>query len=172
MEDTPIRQTRRKGFSLVELMITIAVLVILISLAAPHFSTLVENHRTSSTTNALASALNLARSEAVRRGLDAAVCPDGNDWEDGWETRVYAMDEDPSDCGQGTVLQHWAGPASTIQVAANGPLAFDALGAQSSPEPTDATMRIWPQGCSGERARSLHVEPGGRVSTRPDNCPE
>ncbi|WP_018649176.1 MULTISPECIES: GspH/FimT family pseudopilin [unclassified Thioalkalivibrio] len=172
MEDSAIRQTRRKGFSLVELMITITALVILISLAIPHFSTHVENHRTSATTNELVNALNLARSEAVRRGRPAAVCPDGNDWEGGWEARVFAVDEDPNDCSQGTAMRQWSGPASPIRLAANGSLAFDALGAQSSPEPTDAAIRVWPQGCNGERARSLHVEPGGRVSTQPDSCPE
>ena len=52
---------------MVELMVTLAVLAILLSLAAPSFSSLLASTRMSSQTNEFMGALNLARSEAVRR---------------------------------------------------------------------------------------------------------
>ena len=56
-----------RGLTLVELMVTLAVLAILLSLAAPSFSSLLASTRMSSQTNEFMGALNLARSEAVRR---------------------------------------------------------------------------------------------------------
>lgn len=56
-----------RGLTLVELMVTLAVLAILLSLAAPSFSSLLASTRMSSQTNEFMGTLNLARSEAVRR---------------------------------------------------------------------------------------------------------
>jgi type IV fimbrial biogenesis protein FimT len=84
------------GFTLVELMITVAIVGILAAIAAPSFQDMLNQTRASSLANELAASLNLARSEAIKRGTQVTVCKSGNitaasptcsttaSWQDGW----------------------------------------------------------------------------------------
>jgi type IV fimbrial biogenesis protein FimT len=79
-----------KGITLIELMITIAIAGILISLAAPNFRASVQNNRMVTEVNDLHASLNLGRSEAIKRNSDVTICASNNgkictgDWKDGW----------------------------------------------------------------------------------------
>lgn len=84
--------TRSKGFTLIEMMVVIALLAIMASVAVPAYQNLIQNNRLSSTTNALLTGLQLARSEAVTKrssitvcGANAAQsdCADSTDWGNG-----------------------------------------------------------------------------------------
>jgi type IV fimbrial biogenesis protein FimT len=80
------------GFSLIELLVTLAVLAIGLALAIPSFSELVKNNKVTNTSNNLVRALQLARSEAAKRNTrvaicrsrDQAQCKTGTGWADGW----------------------------------------------------------------------------------------
>ena len=81
------------GFSLVELMITIAIVAILVALAFPSFEDSLRNNRVTSTTNELIASLSLARMEALRNPGGAFICTSsdgatcsgsGGSWNDGW----------------------------------------------------------------------------------------
>lgn len=87
------------GFTLVELMVTVAVLAILITLAVPSFRDLLSNSRSATLTNELVFSLKLARSESIKRGLRTEVCPrttanaatcsaSADDWSNGWVVRI------------------------------------------------------------------------------------
>jgi type IV fimbrial biogenesis protein FimT len=60
-------QRSRQGFSVIELMIGLVVLVILVSIGAPAFSTFLNNNQIRTATNAIQTGLQLARAEAVSR---------------------------------------------------------------------------------------------------------
>lgn len=83
---------RARGVSLIELMITVAILAILAMVAVPSFVTTLQGARISNGVNAMVGDLQLARSEAIQRGLPVTVCAssDGNacsqrnTWQDGW----------------------------------------------------------------------------------------
>lgn len=66
-----------RGFTLVELMITVIVLGILTTLAVPSFTDVLNASRLSGQTNELVSALHVARSEAVRRNSNVVFCRTG-----------------------------------------------------------------------------------------------
>jgi len=97
-QNTPYQQ----GFTLIEVLITVAIASILLSLAAPSFSTMVKNNRISASVSEFAGFLYLARSEAIKRGTNVTVCKSSNgsscattgNWDQGW-----IIFEDPNDNG-------------------------------------------------------------------------
>jgi len=88
---------RQRGFTLVELMISIALLGLLMALAAPSFSTWIRNSQVRSMSQTLANGVRVAQSEAVRRnrqvvffltnaqpGLAATAAENGVNWVIRW----------------------------------------------------------------------------------------
>ena len=81
-----------KGFTLVELMVTLTIAAILLTMAVPSFSEFVKNNRLVTQTNDLVTTLNLARSEAIKRGDRVTVCKSSDQlscsgsgsWDQGW----------------------------------------------------------------------------------------
>lgn len=79
-----------KGFTIIELMITLAVATILLGLAAPSFNDIIKDSRLTTQINGLSASLNLARSEAIKRSLTVTVCKSANgtacggEWQQGW----------------------------------------------------------------------------------------
>jgi len=69
---------RSNGFTLVELMVALAVAGFLVAMAAPSFESAINGSRLSGGVNELASALQLARAEAVRRNRRATLCRSEN----------------------------------------------------------------------------------------------
>lgn len=65
---------RGRGFTLVELMVTVAVVAILSAVAVPVMTGLINNSRLSGMTGEVVSAVQLARSEAVRRNARVQLC--------------------------------------------------------------------------------------------------
>lgn len=79
------------GFTVIELVVTLAVALTLISLAFPSFRTLTQNSRMAAQVNDLIADLNYARSEAIKRrtavtictSSDGATCSVAGNWKDG-----------------------------------------------------------------------------------------
>jgi len=65
---------RQAGFTLVELMVTLAVAVILTVIAVPSFRNITLSNRLTTTANALVGAIDTARMEAVKRNASTQVC--------------------------------------------------------------------------------------------------
>lgn len=83
------------GFTLLELIITIAIVGILVGVAIPSFTSIITSNRLTAYANELVTTLNLARNEAVKRGISVTVRKvddnsftnkgAGANWEDGWD---------------------------------------------------------------------------------------
>jgi type IV fimbrial biogenesis protein FimT len=85
----------QRGFTLIEVLIVIALIGVLLALAAPSFSTFTASQRVKTASFDLYAALSFARSEAIKRRQTVTVAPvAGNDWATGW-TVVAAGVADP-----------------------------------------------------------------------------
>jgi len=79
-----------RGFTLLELMVTVAVGGVLLTLGVPSFVDVVRNNRAATNVNELTTAFSIARSESIRRGWNVSVCRSSNGatcsgaWSDGW----------------------------------------------------------------------------------------
>lgn len=116
------RPRRPHGFTLIELMVTLAIAAILMFLAAPSFVSYQRNTQLTSAANTLLAAINAARGEAMKRGMSAMVVPtnNGSDWTTGW---VVFVDKNNSrtytDTGDNTVLTQAKVP-SGISISGSG----------------------------------------------------
>jgi type IV fimbrial biogenesis protein FimT len=72
------------GFTLIELMVTIAIAAILATLAAPSFREYIVSQRIKNASFDLITALTLTRSEAITRNADVDLLRTGTDWANGW----------------------------------------------------------------------------------------
>ena len=73
-----------QGFTLVEMIIAVAIAAIVLGMGVPGFQQLIRANRTVTEVNRLVTALSLARSEAVKRNATVAMRPSGVNWENGW----------------------------------------------------------------------------------------
>lgn len=66
------------GFTLIELVVTLVVAAVIVAWGLPSFKNLIISNRLVSQTNDLIGSLNLARSEAIKRGSTVSVCKSKN----------------------------------------------------------------------------------------------
>lgn len=78
------------GFTLVELLVTMAVLTIVISVGVPMYGSFTQGSAVSSRTSELVADLNLARSEAVSLRTTVRLAASGGVWTNGWQVSNVA----------------------------------------------------------------------------------
>jgi len=108
---------RQRGMSLIELLVSVAILAILAAIGIPSFQQWVRNSRIRSTAESIQNGLRLARSEAAQRGANVRFefLANGNaDW------RVCALNGAANCSGAGaTVIQQYTSGASNNVVRLN-----------------------------------------------------
>ena len=84
---THVKGRSATGFTLIELMVTIAIAAILATLAAPSFREYIVSQRIKNASFDLFTALTLARSEAITRNADVDLLRTGTTWAGGWTVK-------------------------------------------------------------------------------------
>ena len=158
------------GFTLLELIVTIAVAAILLGWGIPSFNNLVASNRITAASNSMAGLLNFARSEAVRRGEPVWISPTSNDdWQQGVSAWINRG-------GEREVLRVTAPPPRGVALFGPGvtpaspQFGFDAAGYAINDNAYSLTLC---SARSGITPRDFHVNSGGQVRAtyNQDSCP-
>ncbi|MBS1169427.1 MAG: prepilin-type N-terminal cleavage/methylation protein [Burkholderiaceae bacterium] len=89
MNAHPTTRQAARGFTAIELMITVVIAAVLLSIGIPSFRSLIDNQRITTAVNDLYAAILLARAEAVQRGGRVDLAPlDGTNWQKGYAVFV------------------------------------------------------------------------------------
>jgi type IV fimbrial biogenesis protein FimT len=135
------------GFTLIELMVTVAVAAILMTVAVPSLTTFLRNAELTTRVNSLLASINAARSEAMKRGRDAVIIPlDGSNWNTGMIAFVDVNGNRTYELGTDTLIYEKAEPLpSYLTITANNSpnasppyIRFDAHG---YPKPVSSDLR-------------------------------
>ncbi len=70
---------KEQGFSLVQIMIALAIMGILGAIALPSFQTQIADNKTETKSKEVVNGIKLARSEAMKRGIPVSICPSNAD---------------------------------------------------------------------------------------------
>lgn len=144
------------GFTLIELMTTIAIAAILLAIAAPSFQTYRANQQVKSTTADLVFAFNFARSEAVKRNVSVTVSSTGG-WVSGWSVQVGS-----------TLLRNYAAqPGVTIDASPNVAPIFGNDGRLTT---AAQSFTITPIAADGVSPRCVKILNSGKSTNRMGSC--
>ncbi len=142
------------GFTLLELMIAIAVLAIIVALGAPSFASVMRDNRSLSTANELVGAMQFARSEALRRRVNITVTAPGNNWNQGWSVAAG-----------GVTIRQWDAPGNALVVTGNA-VTFLSTGRASAA----VTLSVRPNGCTNNQRRQVSINATGSVRVERIAC--
>ncbi|MBF0339650.1 MAG: GspH/FimT family pseudopilin [Magnetococcales bacterium] len=80
----------KRGFTLVEMLISLAIVAILVTLGLPYMQDMVLNQQVKNAISDLQFSLLHARSEAIKRNANVSVIPTGGNWQNGWTVQFGA----------------------------------------------------------------------------------
>ena len=146
---------RQSGFTLIELVVVVALIAVVAGFAIPNFSSLMDRNRVTSVTNSSLGMLNYARNEAIRRGEPVTVTAAGNTMTATLTDATVVRQNEPAEGGV-TIS------AGTVQFLGSG-LTAQALGTQ-----TLFTICGVKASSAGQQ---IAVGAGGRTSSTEVNCP-
>ena len=116
---TPDIAGPERGFTLVELMVTLAVAVVLLSTAVPSLRTFTLRNQMATSQSAFMGTLAYARTEAARRGTAVFIVamaggPAGNEYANGWDVFADADADGVFGAGDGASLRHYEAPPASL----------------------------------------------------------
>jgi len=166
------------GFTLIELMVVLAVAAILQTLAAPALSGMVNSMRLTAAVNSLFTSLLLARSEAIKRNARAVVCKSASGdaciatggWEQGWIVFHDANNNAKRDAGE-VIVSHQQAMQPPVRLNGNSPLAsyvsFTPMGqtAYASGAFQAGTLTVCLESSEAQEARQIVISSTGRPRT-------
>lgn len=172
------------GFTLIELMVGVAIMAVLLMVGVPSFQSAVASSRLTTSTNDVVSALALARTEAIRRGTRVTVCKSANatacvtsgNWSQGW---IIFIDTTRStanatvDSGEVILASQAATTGNIVMVGSTGVPNFVSFASDGQAKLMNGTsqagtLRVCstaPALSDARRARDIAITASGRVTT-------
>lgn len=109
-----------KGFTLIELMITVAIMSIMLTIGLPSFQSIIASSRLTSSANAMVSALQLARFEALKQHKTVTISKREDEWQDGWDVFIDPNENGVFESGSDEKLVSYDKLSSAVSVTGNG----------------------------------------------------
>ena len=172
---TPLTSGGRRslrGFTIIELMVALAVAAVLITIGLPAFNGFLGQQRLTTYTNDLISGIAYARSEAAKLGgvvsVQALTTDNNNEWGGGY----CIVAGNPGNCN-GTPLRRVAAPTAVTLDAIGGLEAIYTLSFNSRGLLVGAAggaIQICSTDVSVENGRTLNVTPVGRTMAQELTC--
>ena len=157
------KRRRASGFTVIEMLIALAVLGVVVSIGVPSFQNLVLSTRVKGGASDIYGALVLARSEALKRNANVTLTPVSGDWANGWQIAAGAtvlathgaVSNLRVDCPAGTAC------SQTLTYGRNGRLTSGGISLVVDVR-TPSTPRRVPMRC-------VNIDLSGRVNVTTDN---
>ncbi len=147
---------RQAGFSLIEIMVVVAVMVVLAGVGVPAMQEMVVNQRIKTTTSDLFSSILRARSEAIKRNTDVSMTPSAS-WNTGWTI--------PSpNAGEPALLNLSTRSSIVVAGPANG-ITFSSAGRLKGTG--NVTFNV---SSTKGTPRCITIDLGGRPNVQPHSC--
>ena len=185
---------KQKAFTLIELMVTVSILAIVMALAIPSFKSSVANNRSVGAGGELVTALNFARTEAIKRGTYVSVCASSTgdtstptclaagNWAKGWLVFVDTTTSDNGTVGVGTVLRYWKDVPTNAVVTAETKastrvnvsyIRFTSMGvlAKAPNDLDERELNVSLTWCKGQQKSQITVGLAGLITSKKVNCP-
>jgi type IV fimbrial biogenesis protein FimT len=190
-----LKQAASAGFTLVELMVVVALVAIVSAIAVPNFTEMVQRNNITSHMNEFIGAMNYARNQAITRGTYVTVCRtyndsasnnqvncrsssyqgrDSDDWGSGWLVLV----EDSSDAAatfgfkdtDELVLKRYPSLASNYHIRKNGASTqYYTFNAQGQLPIIQAASNMVFSGGINSLNKTMCIASSGRFRTLSDN---
>lgn len=153
------RISSAQGFTLIELIVAMSIAAILLAIAVPSYSGSQLNSQLRASANDLVSSINLARSEAIKRGTTVTLCAssDGENCSGAWHEGWLVLREADALHPEAVILQSVAGiPAGfhLTESSGNATLLFQSTGVDTTAA-TFTLCRSSPRAGSQERIVSM-----------------
>lgn len=177
-----MKTDHENGFTLIELMVAVAVLAVTLTIGVPSFRETIQTNRMATQANEFVAALALARSEAIKRGTrttlckspDGSNCTNGGNWDQGWIVFVDGNNNATADDGTGSILKVYSSLGSStlsgntnvanyVSYISSGFTQLIGGGIQAG------TFTLCP-GTSGATGRSIVISATGRPTVSKVTC--
>ncbi len=174
----------QSGYTLLEMMIVLTIVGILAAVALPNFRDSIQSSRIVSASNEITSAISMARSEAIKSGKAAGICPStngtacgGSNWQTGWIVWVDQDIDNAVDAGE-TVVRYQQALNKVQFTAVSTPavsvISFNSRGLPRTALPADFAFTLQPPTgeCKAGRLniRTLTILAGGGVKSVKGAC--
>jgi len=159
------------GFGLIELIVAISIVAILTAAAIPSFRELGRRMTVTEHTNDMVAALNMARAEAVKRGVIVAVVGTGSNWTaGGWSVRADSdrngaiTTADDLLATYPPVLHDYA-VKTKVTAGNDAQIVFGALGSLATPA-TAVDVNVCRPDHLAAQSAWIHIVPSGEITSR------
>lgn len=177
-------KTMQAGFTLIELMVTVAVAIIVLAIGIPMYDSMLANNRAVAQSNMFVTAMNVAKSEAISQNLPVAICANasatnttesslacstsgGSDWSNGWFVFQDIDRDGVRDTGE-TVLKLWQAMEIGTNIVTNVDLIrYTSLGEKDGTATISFRMAQVDEGgdltTTGTQARCIYINAIGQI---------